>query len=157
MDSTDWLSVKKIYEDGISTGNATFETTVPSFEKWDKFHLKKCRFVAKYQDTIIGWAALTPVSERCIYRGVAEISVYVCKSSQGKGIGKALLQKVIEESEHEGIWTLQAGIFPENNSSIALHKKCGFREVGYRERLGKLNNVWRDVILLERRSKITGL
>jgi phosphinothricin acetyltransferase len=153
MAENDWPHVKEIYKEGIVTKNATFETEAPEWIEWHKDHLKSCRFVARKGDTIIGWAALSPVSGRCIYRGVAEVSVYVSSEARGKGTGNLLLEKLITESEKEDIWTLQAGIFPENKASIELHKKLGFREVGYREKIGKLDGVWRDVILLERRSK----
>ena len=153
MRSADWDSVKAIYEEGIATKNATFETQVPEWKEWDKRHLKKCRFIALNNNQIVGWAALSPVSERCIYSGVAEVSVYVSSSFMGKGVGSLLLQRLIEESENTNIWTLQAGIFPENNASLNLHKKHGFREVGTRERIGKLDGAWRDVILLERRRR----
>ena len=147
--STDVLS---IYLQGIETGNATFQTQAPSWEDWDKGHLEKMRLVATDADTVTGWAALSPVSGRCVYAGVAEVSVYVHSEYRGKKIGKLLLEELIKESESCGIWTLQAGIFPENEASIELHKKCGFRIVGRREKLGQLKGVWRDVMLLERRS-----
>lgn len=156
MQEGDWEAVCTIYKEGIATGNATFETEVPDWEIWDKHHFKNCRFIASKNHQIVGWSALSPASPRAVYQGVAEVSVYITASAQGKGIGKALLLKLIEESEEKGIWTLQAGVFPENNASIALHTSCGFREVGRRERLGQLNNVWRDVVLLERRSPRTG-
>ena len=156
MNAGDWDSVREIYLEGIATGNATFETEAPDFEGWDAAHLGACRLVARDGERIVGWAALSPVSRRSVYRGVAEVSVYVAVSAQGKGIGRALLQKLIEQSEREGIWTLQAGIFPENMASIELHKRFGFREVGVRERIGKLNGVWRDVVLMERRIEAVG-
>jgi L-amino acid N-acyltransferase YncA len=149
----DWNHVVNIYLEGIATGNATFQQSAPSWEEWDTNHLGRGRFVARSNGLVVGWAALTPVSSRCVYSGVAEVSVYVSSTQQGKGIGSSLLDRLIESSEKEGIWTLQAGIFPENKSSIALHKKKGFRVVGVRERIGKMNGVWRDVILLERRSE----
>jgi len=154
MEESDWRQVKRIYEEGIATKNATFETEVPDWFSWNENHLQTCRLVARNGKRLIGWAALSPVSERCIYNGVAEVSVYVSAPARGKGIGKRLLNQLIEESEKSDIWTLQAGIFPENQNSIQMHKKLGFREVGYREKIGKLDDVWRDVILLERRSKI---
>ena len=154
MQTNDWPQVKTIYEEGIATKNATFETSVPEWDDWNKEHLKHCRFVARNGHHIVGWAALSPVSGRCIYGGVAEVSVYIASEVQGKGIGKQLLSKLIEESEKNDIWTLQAGIFPENQASIGLHKKLGFREVGFRDKIGKLDGIWRDVILLERRSKL---
>jgi len=155
MQKSDWEAVRTIYHEGILTGNATFETGVPEWGIWDKHHFKTCRFVARKNHQIVGWSALSPVSPRAVYQGVAEVSVYITDSAQGIGIGKALLSKLIEESEKKGFWTLQAGIFPENRASIALHLSCGFREVGLRERLGQLNDVWRDVVLLERRSSLS--
>jgi len=153
MESEDWPAVRNIYKEGIATKNATFETDVPDWREWDKDHLNFCRIVALSGNAIVGWAALSPVSERCIYNGVAEVSVYISASARGKGIGKLLLNKLITDSEMNNIWTLQAGIFPENHSSIMLHKKVGFREVGFREKIGNLDGVWRNVVLLERRSK----
>ena len=157
MRETDWQSVRAIYEEGIATGHATFETQVPGWEKWNGGHLHTCRLVARRDGEVIGWAALSSVSGRCVYAGVAEVSVYVAASVRGSGVGKALLRALVEVSESEGIWTLQAGIFPENEASIALHKACGFREVGRREWLGQMNGVWRDVVLMERRCKVVGV
>jgi phosphinothricin acetyltransferase len=148
----DWESVRRIYLEGIETGNATFETEAPDWESWDNTHLKTPRLIARRLDKVIGWAALSPVSRRLVYAGVAEVSVYVAGNAQGIGVGRQLLIALIEQAERSGIWTLQAGIFPENEPSIALHRSCGFREVGRRERIGKLGDVWRDVILMERRS-----
>src|SRR4029453_11724679 len=136
--------------------NATFETDVPEWDVWDSAHLSVCRLVAREDGAAVGWAALSRVSARAVYAGVAEVSVYVASSKQGKGIGSALLRRLIVEAESEGIWTLQAGIFPENIASIKLHEHVGFRDGGRRERIGKLKNVWRDVVLLERRSKVVG-
>jgi L-amino acid N-acyltransferase YncA len=152
----DWPRIREIYREGIATGQATFETDAPSWERWDAAHLMFARLVARREDEIVGWAALSPVSNRCVYGGVAEVSVYVSSVSRGAGVGRALLRALIEQSERNGIWTLQAGIFPENSASVALHLVCGFREVGRRERIGKLNGIWRDTILLERRSKTVG-
>lgn len=149
---SDWPMVKAIYEQGIATENATFQTEAPSWEEWDKAHLYSCRFVIEIDDIIRGWAALSPVSSRCVYAGVAEVSIYVSPGYSGKGLGTALLDKLIAESGAEGFWTLQAGIFPENKASVHLHKKAGFREVGYREKIGKMKDVWRDTLLLERRN-----
>ncbi len=157
MKKTDLKDVLKIYSEGIASGNATFETSEPGEEEWDKMHLSNCRLVARSGDEIIGWAALSPVSGRCVYSGVAEVSVYVGSRARGEGVGKTLLLKLVEESEKAGIWTLDAGVFPENKASISLHKSCGFREVGYREKLGSANGIWRDVILLERRSRNVGV
>ena len=156
MRVADWPRVSDIYLEGIATGHATFETDAPSWERWDAAHLAFARLTAHREDEIVGWAALSPVSNRCVYGGVAEVSVYVSSESRGAGVGRALLRALIEESERNGIWTLQAGIFPENSASIALHLACGFREVGRRERVGKLNGIWRDTILLERRSQTIG-
>jgi L-amino acid N-acyltransferase YncA len=152
----DWEAVKSIYLEGIATGQATFEIEAPSWESWDESHLPFARLVARDGATILGWAALSPVSMRKAYCGVAETSIYVRLQSRGRGIGRALLEELILESEKNGIWTLQAVMFPENEASIALHLRCGFREVGRRERIGKLNREWRDTLLLERRSTKTG-
>ncbi len=154
LEASDWEAVRAIYEEGMATGNATFETRAPAWEVWTTGHLQCCRLVARRELEILGWAALTPVSGRCVYAGVAEVSVYVAAKAQGQGIGRALLKALVEASEGEGLWTLQAGIFPENQASIAIHKHCGFREVGRRERLGKMHGIWRDVLLLERRSRV---
>jgi L-amino acid N-acyltransferase YncA len=154
---SDWDAVRAIYSQGIATGNATFETTAPAWEKWDVTHLPNCRLVATDGDGIVGWAALSTVSARPVYAGVAEVTVYVAAAKQGRGVGKQLLCALIDQSENHGLWTLQAGIFPENVASLALHKSCGFREVGVRQRLGRLSGVWRDVLLLERRSAKVGL
>ncbi|MFZ0817318.1 MAG: N-acetyltransferase family protein [Candidatus Sulfotelmatobacter sp.] len=152
-----WPAVREIYREGIATGNATFESELPNWEKWDSGHRKDCRLIARRGEQILGWAALSPVSARQVYAGVAEVSVYVATAARENGVGKALLQALIAESESQGIWTLQAGIFPENVGSVALHKSCGFREVGMRQRVGKLGEVWRDVLLLERRSPTVGI
>jgi phosphinothricin acetyltransferase len=152
----DWEAVKKIYEEGIATGNATFQTEAPSWEDWDKAHAESPRLIAEENNEVLGWAAITPVSGRCVYAGVGEVSVYVSANARGKGVGKKLLQSLIEESEHENYWTLQAGIFPENKASLSLHEAVGFRIIGIRERIGKMGNAWRDTVLLERRSKVTG-
>jgi L-amino acid N-acyltransferase YncA len=152
MRQTDWEAVRKIYLEGIATGNATFETEAPDYQTWNRNHLNFARLVARANSAVVGWAALSAVSSRRVYAGVAEVSVYVSESARGEGIGRALLRSLIEESEQNGVWTLQAGIFPENSASIALHEQCGFRVVGRRERIGELNGAWRDVILLERRS-----
>lgn len=144
--------------EGIATGIATFEAEAPSWESWDARHIQSCRLVAESGEKILGWAALTPFSKRPVYAGVAEVSLYVGRDARGHGVGDALMANLITESEREGFWTLQAGIFPDNKSSLALHKKHGFRVVGLRERLGRMSDgVWRDVLLLERRSQNTGL
>lgn len=150
----DWWHVKLIYEKGIATGNATFQTSAPSWEDWDQSHLISCRVVIEKDGSIIGWAALTPISSRCVYAGVAEVSVYVDPAHTGKGIGLILLNELVKQSEIEGIWTLQAGIFPENRASLRIHEKAGFRIVGIREKIGKQNGIWRDTALLERRSAL---
>lgn len=149
-----WNAVKDIYVQGIVTGLATFQTDAPSWEEWDKSHLPDLRFIALSGKTIAGWAALSPVSSRCVYAGVAEVSLYIHENFKGKGYGTLLLQQLIAESEQQGIWTLQSGIFRENEASIALHKKSGFREVGFREKIGKLHGQWRDTVLMERRSLV---
>jgi len=152
MQPADWPSVAAIYGEGIATGIATFETVVPAYDAWDAAHLRGHRLVAVSRGSVVGWAALSAVSQREVYRGVAEDTIYVAESARGHGIGKALLRALASASERAGIWTLQAAIFPENAMSIALHERCGFRVVGTRERLGKLDGAWRDVILMERRS-----
>jgi len=152
LSSQDWNEVRSIYIEGIATGNATFETDAPDWATWDRNHLPFARLVARARNRVIGWSALSPVSTRRVYRGVAEVSVYVAESGRGAGVGRLLLEALIKKAEEHGIWTLQAGIFPENTASIALHKRCGFREVGRRERIGELDGAWRDVILMERRS-----
>lgn len=157
MKADDWEQVRSIYLEGIATGNATFETEAPSWEKWDAEHLLKMRLVARDGDKILGWVALSPVSKRSVYAGVAEQSLSVTEKGRGQGIGRALLEALIEESERNGVWMLQAAIFPENVASVKLHLRGGFREVGKRERIGKLNGVWRDTLLFERRSKSVGV
>jgi phosphinothricin acetyltransferase len=140
-----------IYAAGIATRNATFETEVPAWEDWDGSHLPAHRFVAAEGDRVVGWVALTGYSDRCCYQGVADLSVYVDPSAQGRGVGRALLEHLIADAESAGIWTVQAGVFPENAASLALLRRCGFRVVGTRERIGELDGAWRDVVLLERR------
>ena len=156
LTAADWPAVRAIYEEGIASGDATFETDAPSWQSWDAAHLPEHRLVARLDDEVVGWAALSPVSERCVYAGVAEVSVYVARHSRGRGVGHALLEELVRSSEAAGIWTLQAGVFPENEASLALHRECGFRIVGVRTAIGKHHGVWRDVVLLERRSaKVT--
>lgn len=157
MKPGDWEQVRAIFLEGIATGYTTFETDAPSWEKWDAGHLEFARLVARRGEKVLGWAALSPVSKRDAYRGVAELSVSVAEESRGQGIGRALLEALIDESERNGIWTLQAAIFPENTASVKLHLRCGFREVGRRERIGKLNGSWRDTLLFERRSRTVGV
>ncbi len=156
MSVNDWLSVREIYAQGIATGNATFESSFPEWGKWNASHLQPCRLVARSGEETLGWAALSPVSGRCVYGGVAEVSIYVAERARGQKIGTKLLAALVAAAEQHGIWTLQAGIFPENIPSIESHKRCGFRVVGVREKLGCLNGRWRDVILMERRSKVVG-
>jgi L-amino acid N-acyltransferase YncA len=151
-----WFGVAHVYEDGIATRNATFETEVPTWEAWDSLHLAEHRFVALRDGEVIGWVAVSPVSARCVYAGVVENSVYVAESARGQGVGRGLLEELINSTEAAGIWTIQAGMFPENEGSIRLHEAVGFERVGTHERLGKLDGVWRDVLLLERRSPIVG-
>ena len=157
MQEEDWPEVRSIYEEGIATGNATFETAAPEWAGWDTKHLESCRLVERRGAEVIGWAALSHVSSRQAYRGVAEVSVYVAGSTRGQHIGSALLSALVEASETAGIWTLQAGIFRENTVSVALHERHGFRMVGIRERIGCLGGHWRDVVLMERCSKIVGV
>ncbi|WP_266202903.1 GNAT family N-acetyltransferase [Pontibacter kalidii] len=158
MLSEHYPQVREIYVLGIATNNATLETKAPAWEEWDSKYMKSCRLVALAEDGIVaGWGALTPVSGRCVYSGVAEDSVYIHPEYKGRGIGRLLLQRLVQESELAGIWTLQAGILKENEASIKLHEQCGFRIVGLRERLGQLHGQWRDVCLMERRSKIVGV
>jgi phosphinothricin acetyltransferase len=156
LNEQDWEQVRSIYLEGIATGNATFETEAPVWEHWNISHLPFCRLVAREGERIKGWAALSPVSGRCVYAGVAETSVYVGDRYRGEGVGRALLEALVSASEKAGIWTLQAGVFPENGASLQLHERCGFRQVGRRERIGRMNGVWRDTLLLERRSEIVG-
>jgi phosphinothricin acetyltransferase len=148
--------VRAIYEEGIATGHATFETTPPPWEDWDAKHIRECRLAAEVDGLVVGWAALWPASDRCVYGGVAEVSVYLSEGVRGKGLGTRLLQALVSASEDHGYWTLQAGIFPENESSVRVHEKCGFRVLGHREKLGKMGASWRDVLLLERRSRTVG-
>ena len=154
MRDSDWEQVREIYLEGIRSGHSTFETEAPSWECWNEAHLPFARLVMRAAERVNGWAALSLVSKRQVYRGVAELTVYVAESARGQGIGRALLEALIEESERNGIWTLQASIFPENLASIKLHRRCGFREVGRRERIAMLHGVWRDTLLFERRQAL---
>ena len=161
LTSSDWPAVEAIYREGIATGNATFEAEPPSWEEFDSHRIPIPRLVAVDDDRVVGWAAASQVSSRCVYDGVIEHSVYVSESARGAGIGAALLQAFLDASEAAGIWTVQSGVFPENESSLALHRKLGFREVGVRERVGRMSygphaGVWRDVVMIERRSTVTG-
>ncbi|BBF42384.1 phosphinothricin N-acetyltransferase [Lachnospiraceae bacterium KM106-2] len=158
MESKDWEQVRKIYIEGIQTQNATFQTEAPSYESWDQGHLKECRYVARSKDAVLGWIALSPTSSRCCYAGVVEVSIYIGEKYQGMGIGTALMKQVVLDSEKDGIWSLYSAIIKENQASIALHKKCGFREIGTREMISKMpNGIWHDVVLMERRSKVVGI
>lgn len=162
MKPGDWQQVRSIYLEGIDTGNSTFEADAPDWSNWDCAHLPKHRFVARAGDLILGWAALSPVSARSVYSGVAELSLYVAAEHRGKGIGSALLNGIIHSTEKAGLWTLQGGIFPENIPSLNLVKKHGFKEIGRREKIGKMTyghyaGTWRDVVLMERRSAMTGI
>jgi phosphinothricin acetyltransferase len=147
----DYAAVAAVYEEGIRTGNATFETAAPSWEQWNERHLPEPRLVAEEEGGVVGWAALVPYSRRGCYSGVAENSVYVAGRARGRGVGYGLLRELCVRADGLGIWTIQAGVFPENEASVALHERCGFRRVGVRERIGQLDGVWRDVVLLERR------
>ena len=152
----DWQQVKSIFIEGINTGNATFQTSASTWEEWDVAHQPDCRLVARLNGEVVGWVALSPISSRKAFKGVAEVSVYVSQRATGMGIGRRLIQALIDNSEHHGYWTLQAMIFPENIGSIKLHMKNGLEKVGTRKQMGKLNGIWRDVVLLERRSEING-
>ena len=152
MTAADWPAVAEIYRQGLDAGHASFETEVPGYGAWDRAHMERPRLVARVDGDVAGWAALSPVSDRCVYGGVAEDSVYVAAAMTGRGIGRRLLSELVRRAEDEGIWTIQAGLFPENAASLAVHERCGFRVVGRRERLGKHHGVWRDVLLVERRS-----
>ena len=152
-----WKEVSEIYREGIETGMATFEKITPKWETWDSNHLKDGRLIAKIGERIVGWAALSAVSSRCVYGGVGEVSVYIAHEFRGNNIGKELLKRLIQESEFIGLWTIQSGVFPENIASIKLHEKVGFRKIGFREKIGKLDGTWKDNILLERRSKLVGI
>jgi len=157
MRPQDWDAVRAIYLEGIATRNATFEQSAPDWDAWDRGHLTCCRLVARIGGEVLGWTALSPVSNRRVYAGVTEFSIYVAERARGRGIGTALLKALIEASEREGIWTLQSGIFPENAASLELCRRCGFRIVGTRERIGSMDGRWRDVVLLERRSAVAGI
>jgi L-amino acid N-acyltransferase YncA len=153
----DWEEVRRIYLEGLATGQASFEVEAPTWERWDEIHHQHSRLVARHDKAVAGWAALSPVSARRCYAGVAEVSLYVAASSRGRGIGKGLLLAIIEHSEQNGIWTLTGGTFPENTASIQMQLACGFQIVGRRERIAQRNGMWRDTILTERRSKVIGV
>lgn len=157
LQAAHWPAVRVIYEAGIATGQATFTTEAPTWPAWDAGHLPHCRLVAATAaGEVLGWAALSPVSSRCVYAGVAEVSIYIAAEARGRGVGRQLLAALVAESEQRGLWTLQAGIFPENAASLALHASQGFRTVGRRERISQLRGQWRDTLLLERRSAVVG-
>ncbi len=156
MQPDDWPAVRDIYEAGIATGHATFETRAPGWDRWDHSHLADHRLIALVVDEVAGWAALSPVSDRCVYGGVAENSIYIHPHHRNQGVGRAILAALIGSSEAAGIWTVQTGIFPENTASLALHRRVGFRVIGTRQRIGQLNGIWRDTLLLERRSTVVG-
>ncbi|MBW7959221.1 MAG: N-acetyltransferase [Candidatus Promineofilum sp.] len=153
----DWPAVRAIYQEGIATGQATFETAAPDWQAWDNSHRADCRLVARRDGRVVGWTALSPVSWRSVFGGVAEVSIYVAAAARRQGIGRALLTALVADSEAAGLWTLQSGIFPENEASVALHLSCGFHIIGRRERLGFHQGVWRDALLLERRSSQVGV
>jgi len=157
MNATDWTNVKEIYEEGIKTKNATFETQAPTYEKWIQSAHPGCHLVAEECHRVLAWAKVLFTSERPVYAGVGEVSIYVHPDAKGKGIGKKLLNELVRASEEQGFWTLKAVIFPENLASVALHKSCGFREVGTHERMGKMDGIWRDNVVLERRSTVVGI
>ena len=158
MNENDWPDVAEIYRRGIITGKATFQHEIPSFEEWNTAHIQECRFIALLDGKVAGWIALSKVSSRCVYAGVAELSIYIAEKARGMGIGRLLLNQLILESEKAGFWLLQSGIMEDNETSIGLHETCGFRKVGYRERIGRDNNgKWRSTVLVERRSAITGI
>jgi len=157
MEAGYWPDVRRIYQEGINTGQATFETSCPEWKEWDSAHTPDCRLVAVRNEEVVGWAALTPVSGRCVYAGVAEVSVYIAESARARGIGKQLLNALITESEKCGYWTLQASVFATNTVSISLHEAAGFRLIGTRERIGQRNGVWLDTVIMERRSTTVGI
>jgi L-amino acid N-acyltransferase YncA len=158
MKPSDWEQVGMIYMEGIQTKIATFQAELPTWEQWNRGHSPTCRLVAKEGDTLLGWAALSPVSDRCVYAGVANVSIYVGQQARRMGVGQALMQEVIRQSEEAGYWTLESRIIRENVASLSLHAKCGFRTVGVREMLGQMDNgKWHDVVLVERRSQMIGI
>ena len=158
MTELDWEQVSAIYLEGINTGKATFQTEVPTWENWNNGHVSSCRLVIRSDNKVLGWGALSPTSSRCVYAGVAEVSIYIGENYRGQGLGKVLLEELVKLSEENGFWTLQSGIIRENTSSLVLHEKCGFRELGIREKVAKMSNgKWHDVVLMERRSKLVGI
>ena len=157
IEAKHFSQMANIYLEGIATGIATFQTEAPDWDEWDNNHLSNCRRAVFTDEQMAGWAALSPVSSRCVYAGVAEVSIYMAAKYRGKGIGKLLLLDLIKQSEQAGFWTLQSGIFPNNIASIKLHEQCGFRQIGYREKIGKKDGIWHDNIIMERRSKLIGV
>lgn len=158
MNEKDWPAVSEIYRQGIETGKATFQSTVPAYDEWDTAHIRECRFVAVADGKVAGWAALSKVSSRCVYGGVAEVSIYISENCRGEGVGRQLLKHLITESEKAGFWTLQSGIMEDNAASIRLHECCGFRMIGYREKIGRdVSGKWRNNVLMEKRSPVAGM
>lgn len=158
MNENDWPSVSEIYRQGIETGKATFQSDIPTYNEWNAAHIQECRFVTVHDGKVVGWTALSKVSSRCVYGGVAEVSIYIAAEARGKGIGKQLLNQMILESEKAGFWLLQSGIMEDNEPSIQLHERCGFRQVGYRERIGRdIHGKWRSTVLVEKRSEVAGV
>ena len=158
MNEEDWPSVSEIYRQGIETGKATFQSDVPAYDEWDAAHIRECRYVAVIDGEVVGWTALSKVSSRCVYGGVAEVSIYIAENYREEGIGRLLLQHLITESERADFWTLQSGIMEDNSASISLHEKCGFRQVGYREHIGRdIHGKWRSTVLMEKRSEVVGV
>lgn len=158
MNEKDWPVISEIYRQGIETGKATFQIDVPAYDEWNAAHIQRCRFVAMAGGKVVGWAALSKVSSRCVYGGVAEVSIYIAEGYRRKGIGQQLLQYLIEESEKADFWMLQSGIMEDNAASVRLHEKCGFRIVGYREKIGKdVRGKWRNNVLMEKRSHVIGI
>lgn len=158
MRPLDWKQVSSVYLEGIETGKATFQTELPTWENWNNGHISSCRLVIRLDSDVLGWGALSPTSSRCVYSGVAEVSIYIGEKYRGQGLGGILLQDLIKLSEENGFWTLQSGIIKENTASILLHEKCGFRKIGIREKVAKMSNgKWHDVVLMERRSKVVAI
>ncbi|MFT8888839.1 GNAT family N-acetyltransferase [Ethanoligenens sp.] len=158
MNDKDWPSVSKIYRQGIETGKATFQSDIPTYDDWDAAHIRECRFVAVVDGEVVGWVALSKISSRCVYGGVAEVSIYIAENYREEGVGRQLLKYLITESEKAGFWMLQSGIMEDNTASIRLHERCGFRMVGYREKIGKdVRGKWRNNVLMEKRSHLVGI
>ena len=157
MEEKHWPEVKKIYEEGILSGDATFETTAPDWKQWNENHLTHSRLVAIFDEAIVGWAALSAISRRPVYAGIAEVSIYVAKKHRGKKVGNSLLEQLVVKSEENNLWTLQASIFRENKASLKIHENNGFRIIGYREKIAQMNGLWRDTLIVERRSRRNGM